>query len=367
MIFRTPPSRPVLAIIAFGAALAAGSALGAEADNSTRIERLGQGIQNIGRHLDVTQLFNRPPEPDDIAPNASNEASATSVRLDRLESQLRSLNGLVEQLQHDVRRLEEQLRRTSDAAGAPAQTPQRGPAAAPDPALAGAGVGVGSNANGLRRGDAFDPGRDSNAPGSPRPLGTTVPSAPLAVGPTHPAGASAPPAPAVSDLRSPGAPLDLTHGRLTDVPPAPEVPAPPPQVAGVAAIPTAPQTPRDEFDLAVAHLRQGEYEAAEKGFSGFLAKNSRSKLAPQATFDLGESFFLRERHREAAEKFLEISTKYPTSPQAPEAMLRLGQSLHAIGAKEQACASFSEIAVKYPSAPARVKEAAQRESKKVQC
>ncbi|MBY6240529.1 tol-pal system protein YbgF [Methylosinus sp. Sm6] len=343
--------RKLLAAAALGAALSSGSA-GAETDG---VARLGQGLQSLGRRLDVTQLFDRSPrEPEDEGMSGSREAAAAGVRMDRLESQIRSLNGQVEELQHQIRRLEEQLRRSTDAAAAPPRgaSEPSGPLAAPGPATIG---GTGS----LRRGDAFDPGRDPSAPGAPRPLGTTPPSAPLAAG--GPGGAAA------SDLRSPGAPLDLTHG-YSSGPAAPTLAAAPTPPAPAAAVaPTAPQSPRDEFDVALSRLRLGEYEAAEKGFAGFLGKNGKSKLAPQAIFYLGESFFLRERHREAAEKFLEISTKFPTSPQAPEAMLRLGQSLHAIGAKEQACASFGEIAVKYPGAPARVKEAAQRESRKDQC
>lgn len=355
-----PFLRSILVSALFGAFSAGTSAVGAEFGNASRMERPGQGVEDIGRRFDVTQLFDRrAPEPDEDMLEPSHDAAAASVRIDRLENQLRSLTGLVEQLQHDVRRLEDQLRRNREAAaGAPALQPQRNVAAAPEPTAAGAYPSSGPAPGGVRRGDAFDPSRDPNAVGAPRPLGTTPPSAPLAAIPSR---AAAPAAPS-SDLRSPGAPLDLTHGRLTDAttPTAP-------QIGALGPAPSAPQTPKDEYDAALAHLRQGQYEAAEKGFSGFLAKNPRSRLAPQATFNLGESFFLRERHREAAEKYLEISTKYPTSPQAPEAMLRLGQSLHAIGAKEQACASFSEIAAKYPGAPARVKEAAQRESKRVQC
>lgn len=374
MFLRIHVLRSAFAIVFFSAAVAASAS---RSDDSSHGERLGQNIEKFGRRLDVAQLFGQPAaDPDEESPPArSRDASAATVRIDRLESQLRSLTGLVERLQYDIRRLEDQLRRAQQDAG-----PQRG-AAAPPPADQPA-VGAAPGAGGLRRGDAFDPNRDPNAVGTPRPLGSTAPSGPLAgatpgpyMRPTAPngAGSGAPPAPASSDLRSPGAPLDLTHGRLSE--PAPSIggqpAAPAPAAAGPiaapSAAPTAPQTPKDEFDVAVSHLRQGEYEAAEKGFSAFLAKNSKSRFAPQATFDLGESFFLRARYREAAEKYLEISTKYATSSQAPEAMLRLGQSLHALGAKEQACASFNEIAVKYPGAAARIKEAAQRESKKVQC
>lgn len=350
MLFR----RQLLSAAVFAAAFSLSAAFAGEPDNSLRIDGIGQGLRNIGqsigRRLDVTQLFDRPREPEE---DAARDAGAASLRIDRLENQLRTLTGLVEELQHSVRRLEDQLRRAQETApGAPASAPRADlapPAAAP-------------SATGLRRGDAFDPGRDPGAPGAPHPIGSTPPSAPL---PAQPA--------ATVDLRSRGAPLDLTHGRLADAPGAAPVPATPApaaagaQIAAPAAPIAAPQSPRDEFDVALARLRQGEYETAEKSFSAFLARNAKSKLAPQAIFYLGETYFQRERYREAAEKYLEISAKHANSPQGPEAMLRLGQSLKEIGAKEQACASFNEISVKYPSAPARVKEAAQQESKKVKC
>ncbi|MBG0811269.1 tol-pal system protein YbgF [Methylosinus sp. H3A] len=354
-------SRPIFVGAVLGVVMAAGAAFAAESDNGPRLDGIGQGIrnigQNIGRRLDVTQLFgHRDPEED----AGGREASAASVRIDRLENQIRALNGLVEELQHSMRRLEDQLRRSQEsAAGLPpsAASPQPPRAAAtPEPPLPGP---VAISPVGPRRGDAFDPNLNPSAPGAPRPIGATPPSAPLPVG-------TATGAPA-ADLRSPGAPLDLTHGRLGETPPPAEAaPAPGPSAA-LSPIATAPQTPKDEFDLAVSKLRQGEYEAAEIGFAGFLTRNPKSRLAPQAVFNLGESFFLRKRYREAAEKYLEITAKHPSAPQGPEAMLRLGQSLHEIGANEQACASFGEIAVKYPGAPARVKEIAQQESKKVRC
>lgn len=343
-------SRPVFAAALLSVAMAAGSAFAVESNEGPRLDRIGQGIQNIGqnigRRLDVTQLFGRRDPEEDAA---AREASAASVRIDRLENQIRVLNGLVEELQHGMRRLEDQLRRAQESAavGAPPPSQQSARVAAEAPPPGPAVV----SPVGPRRGDAFDPAANPNAPGAPRPIGTTPPSAPL-------------PAAGASDLRSPGAPLDLTHGRLGEAPPAEPAPG---ASAALSPSPSPPQTPRDEFDLAVTKLRQGEYEAAEIGFAGFLTRNPKSRLAPQAIFNLGESFFLRKRYREAAEKYLEITAKHPNAPQGPEAMLRLGQSLHEIGANEQACASFGELPVKYPSAPARVKEIAQQESKKVRC
>ena len=111
----------------------------------------------------------------------------------------------------------------------------------------------------------------------------------------------------------------------------------------MAALPPA-ASPKSEYEEGVGLLKQGQYDAAEKSFAEFVAKNPKSALVPSAVLNLGETYYLRGRHREAAEQFLKISTAYPASNRAPEAMLRLGQSLNAIGgAKEQACAAFGEV------------------------
>ena len=123
------------------------------------------------------------------------------------------------------------------------------------------------------------PRRDPNAPGAPKPLGTTTPSAPLTSPPRSTTGSVTSAAP----VREVGQPLDIAHGRLVgDNPtPAPEI-APAPEAA--------PLGPKEEYDEAVAMLKAGKFEAAEKSLQVFLAKNPKSKFAPAATFNLGREF-----------------------------------------------------------------------------
>jgi tol-pal system protein YbgF len=309
------------------------------------------------------QIYNRPADydgPPGEPDGGSADPAAQMTRIDRLEREIRRLTGQNEELQHKVQVLEEQLRAVKDGGGRPVDAGVAGHAATPAPTAAPVPTPAPAPAappSSLRRGDAFDPATDPTAPGAPKPIGTTTPSAPLTTTPKTAAGSvtTAPP------VREVGQPLDIAHGRLV----GDQAAAAAPEIAPAPA--AAPAGPKEEYEEAVTTLKAGKFEAAEKSLASFLAKNPKSKFAPAATFNLGESFFLRERYREAAERYLEISQKFAHSAQAPDALLRLGQSLGAMGAREQACASFNEIGVKYPGSAARIREAAQRERKKLQC
>jgi tol-pal system protein YbgF len=90
-------------------------------------------------------------------------------------------------------------------------------------------------------------------------------------------------------------------------------------------------------------------------------------MISDAQFWLGESFFQRQQYRDAAESFLAVTTKFDKSAKAPDALLRLGQSLAALKEKEAACAAFGEVARKYPHALGSIKQAVDREQKRVKC
>src|SRR5579863_10748720 len=121
------------------------------------------------------------------------------VRIQRLENQLRQLTGQNEELQYRNRQLEERLRQLQGGApmapgGLPAAAqpntaamppvqpapfyrpppPQGGnesQIAAPAPIAPIVQEPAGAPPQGHRRGDAFDPSQNPNAPGAPRPLG----------------------------------------------------------------------------------------------------------------------------------------------------------------------------------------------------
>ena len=288
---------------------------------------------------------NRPPEdvPYQEGGQGDNEG-ALSLRISKLENALRRATGQIEDLQNENRKLSQQLQkfredveyRLSGKTGA-APTPEPtvvanapGPQALPRP----------------RRTDAFDPDANPNAPGAPRPMGTTAPSAPLTLS-SH-----APDAPAPPKLLP------------TPLPTPKQAPAEePPFVA--SSVPFSDS--KEQFNAAIAAYKAGQYADAEALLKKYIDDNKGTAGVADAVFYIGETYMQRKRAREAAEQYLKVSTEYPKSRYAPDAMVRLGLALAQLGNNEQACATFVEVGKRYPTARAEVRRAADREIQARRC
>jgi tol-pal system protein YbgF len=358
----------------------------------------------------ITFPWERSPQGSQQVQPQSDDADL-EMRIQRLENQLRQLTGQNEELQYRNRQLEDRLRQLGAAPPAPGgQPPGAQPvAAAPPPVQPGPPQGqqgypqqgypqqgypqqgarqqqgypqaqpgydqqpqIASPApivqdpaappvGGRRRGDAFDPSQNPNAPGAPRALGGgQMPmSSDAAVG--APGG------------RGPGEPLNLGGPRDPGgALPPPTAAAPPPRGPGPgasAALTTLPPsaTSKDEFDLGIGYMQRKDYALAEATMKNFAQKYPSDPLIADSQYWLGESYFQRQQYRDAAEAFLGVTTKFDKSGKAPDALLRLGQSLAALKEKEAACAALGEVTRKYPRASAGVKAAVDREQKRVKC
>jgi tol-pal system protein YbgF len=324
------------------------------------------------------------------------------VRIDQLERQIRQLTGTIEQLQYRNQQLDQQIKRLTDDFEARGQDTARGsikpspqqlrPGAIPPPASAGPPSSVTAapvsptQSPGNRRLDVFDPTLNPDAPGAPRPLGVPGRRSDAYEPPFQTGTAAAPPRggdsyntvisseePGVPGGREPGAPLDLSTLSTAASSDAQGALRPPlasrePAAAGaqMATLPPSPK-PRDEYDLAYGYFLHKDYALAEEGLRQFLHKYPSDRMAADAQFWLGESLFQRQSFREAADAFVAMSKKYENHPKAPDALLRLGQSLAVLKERELACATFGEIPRKYPRAALSVKQAAEREQKRVHC
>lgn len=296
------------------------------------------------------------------------------MRIQQLENRLRQLTGQNEELQYRNRQLEERLKALQGGAqaapgGQPAAPPNiaaqpapaspRQPQIQPGPQIAAPAPIVqeppqgGPPAPGRRRGDAFDPSQNPNAPGAPQALGGGQLPIPAEGSVGAPGG------------RGAGEPLDLanTGGPRNPAGPQPRAPG---AGAGLTTLPPS-ATPKDEFDLGIGYMQRKDYALAEETMRNFAQKYPSDPLMADSQYWLGESFFQRQLYRDAAESFLAVTTKFDKSGKAPDALLRLGQSLAALKEKEAACAALGEVTRKYPRASGGVKTAVDREQKRIKC
>ncbi|WP_162306032.1 tol-pal system protein YbgF [Oleisolibacter albus] len=124
---------------------------------------------------------------------------------------------------------------------------------------------------------------------------------------------------------------------------------------------------QDQYDNAFNLLRQTDYAGAEKAFTQFLKANPNHALAANAEYWLGESLYARNKFKEAAIAFAEGYTKYPKSNKAPDSLLKLGLSLSALKRNEEACAALGELQNKFKDAPATIKRRADQERNRLKC
>ncbi len=295
-----------------------------------------------------------------IFPSQTQDNASLLLRIDRLENQLRSQTGQMEQMQFQMRKLEDQLRkfqqdvdfRFQDSSSAKPATPAAKTAPAPQTSTP------------QKRGDAFDPKAQPDAPGAPRSLGTLAAAAPNLTGPLGGANEEM-----SEEEDNSGAPIDLSPR----TPNGARSPAnrdagqnPNSAVQTMAALPAV-KGPSEEYASALNAYKANQWEEAELGLQAFIRKYPKDQLVPEAIFYLGESYTKRNRHREAAENYLKVSTDFTKAARAPEAMVKLGFALEQLNLKEQACATFGEVGRKFPSANATLRAQADREFKRYQC
>lgn len=273
------------------------------------------------------------------------DSGELTVRVDRLEGQLRRATGQIEELQNANRKLDEQLKRFREDVefrlnNKSGSIPPQGETVGALPA--GPVTHDEPLAPRSKKSDVFDPSANPGAVGAPKPLGSTSASSPLDLGSRPPAADPDVIAALPSREKKPDEPAFVSSG-----------------------VPFADS--REQFKSAVAAFQAGQYADSEAQFKAYLAANPGSTKAPDAIFYIGETYLQRSRPREAAEQYLKISTDYGKSSRAPEGMMRLGQALAMLGNSEQACATFAVVGKRYPTAPSSVKRTVDREMQTHHC
>lgn len=320
---KAPRSRTLL-VLALTALVLPGAAQGQSRDGGTladSIDRLERQIQTLER-----TVYRGAPPPAGAASGSEPTAALSQLQItsDSLEEQMRRLTGQVEQLDFQIRQLNDRmdrlvadvdfrLRELEDGSG-------------------------GSQAS-----------RSGGAPVAP-----AVPQSPGEV---------------TVRGEGPGTIGTLTESQLRASGIAPGGGATPD--AGTAAASAAVSLPegsaQDQYSYARQFLLKRDFVSAEQALAAFVQSHPEDSLAGNAQYWLGETFYVRGDFQTAARTFAEGFQRYPDSDKAPDNLLKLGMSLAQLDLKDDACITLKKLRVEYPEAPTSIVQRADREIGRLQC
>jgi len=304
--------------ISAAAAVLAWSVGGAWAQNSD-VRELVNRIERVQRELTTLQqqvYRGNPPPASLAAETASAENTATaqlSVRLSQLESELRSVTGKTEELEHGIRQLNAKVDQL--VADMEARQKPDGAQAAPAPGAGGLPLAP--------------PQVASSAP--PPAMPGTLGVLPKSQTPAQASGQTA--------AASPGPKSSLPQG-----------------------------TTRERYDYATSLiLQQQNFGEAEKALREFVTVHPSDPLAGDAHYWLGETYFVRKDYQQAAFVFADAFQKYPDGKKAPDSLFKLGLSLAELGKTKEACTAFDRLVRNFPKAPAHLKSRIEVQQRKLKC
>lgn len=328
------------------ALLALGTGLRAQQGNSDvrplldRLDRLERDVNLLQRQVYRGNSGSAPaPVPSG---GGGDSALNAEIRMGRLEDQMRTLTGQIEESNYKI----DQLRQRLDTLQSDIE---------------------------VRLSQLEHPGNAAVAGG--QPAATAAPQAAVAdaAAQQNPVTLRPPPGPSdnssadQTQLASPPRTLGLIQ-----VPPgqsaAPAVanPATETRTASTAG-PAADATPQEQYNYAFGLLRQSRYDEAAQALKTFVQRNSKDPLAGNAQYWLGQTYYVRKDYTNAAATFAEGYEKYPKNVKAPDILLGLGMSLSNLGQKDNACRAFGRLDRDYPQVATEIRDRAGAEKKRLGC
>jgi tol-pal system protein YbgF len=108
---------------------------------------------------------------------------------------------------------------------------------------------------------------------------------------------------------------------------------------------------KQQYEYALATLKDNKLEEAETLFANFIAQYPESNLQSNATFWYAESFYRRGNFHKAAIEYLQSYKKFPSGSKAPDALLKLAYSLASLNKHSDACNILAKLETEFPQKP----------------
>lgn len=126
-------------------------------------------------------------------------------------------------------------------------------------------------------------------------------------------------------------------------------------------------TPEEQYKHAFTYLQKKDFESAEQALSLFLKRHPKNPLAGNAMYWLGETYYVRKDFANAAKTFATGYTDYSGSSKTADNLLKLGYSLARMDRTKDACVAFDQLKSDFPNASANIKRRAETEQQRIGC
>ncbi|MDB5490580.1 MAG: repeat containing exported protein [Micavibrio sp.] len=309
--------------------LFSGPAHAANPDTQAQIQRLENEIQTLSRAV----FKGEQPRPGAISIGDQANQADMQNRISQLEMTIQQLTGKVEEQQHAINTLRDQLAKSGAGVIAPS------------------GTGMTS----VSTTTATVPPQPANPMMVQQPTATTS----TYTYTTKPNAAADNEGFSMNDPDAPAPANAPTSGKLGSM------------VTNVDQNGTATDgsagTPTGEYEAAYTLLKNQDYAAAQAAFDAFIKKYPDNSLVPNAKYWTGETYYVRNNFDQATRVFAETYQKYPNAPKAPDTLLKLGMSLAGQGKTKDACIALAQLKKQYPAGSAPVLSRGDQELTRLKC
>jgi tol-pal system protein YbgF len=315
------------------------SAPGARAQNDN-VQELINRIDRLQRELVTLQraYYQGKPTPGAAGQSGPAQAGRTTtggldsrvaarleIRLTRLETEIRTLTGKAEELQHAAGQLVSRLSKLVSDVDFRLRTLEQG---------------------GTPPATAADQSAPGTTPQPPSPLATRIPRTNSALN-----------APPQTLGTIPGLSPDRTAAQW-----------PTARLVQPSSQPKHPSTPEEQYNQATSLLLNDQnFTGAESALKTFIKSHPKHKLTGNAHYWLGETYYVRKDYKQAAFTFADGYQRFPKSNKAPDNLLKLGMALGQLGQAKQACTAFSRLLANFPNVGRTLKSRIQRQRQRYQC
>lgn len=141
------------------------------------------------------------------------------------------------------------------------------------------------------------------------------------------------------------------------------------QPEGSLALPKkgAPLSARDLYNHAFKLLNQTDYKGAETAFLQFTRDFGDDPLVGNAWYWLGEAYYVQRDYVKSSDSFRQGYEKLPDGPKAGDNLLKLAMSLSALERGKEACIVLKQVDKKFSANSEALRNKARQEISRLGC